>query len=241
MPSRNTKALGKAALRNALLVVNLCLGALAVSQAEQVPAPAAQQVVLETSIGTIVMEVFPEAAPNHVKKFLERVGNGFYVGTTFHRAVPMGIIQGGDPLSRDPKKRAQYGTGGLNELKREPNQISHARGTVSAVLIPGKADSAGSQFFICVTDQKQLDGQFTAFGRVVEGMEVVEKISQLPTDKDQSITNGPQAQILRNGVRGNMSWKVAFPSIAAQISRSIGREQSRPSGVFRSKLQPDSH
>ncbi|HEY3129035.1 MAG TPA: peptidylprolyl isomerase [Acidobacteriota bacterium] len=187
MPVSNTRAPGRQSLINVLRTVSLCLGALAVIDAEQLPAPAAQQIIVETSMGAIVMEVFPEAAPNHVKKFLERIVNGFYVGTTFHRAVPFGIIQGGDPLSRDPKKRAQYGTGGLNELKREVNQMSHLRGTVSAVLIPGKPESAGSQFFICVTDQTQLDGQFTAFGRVVEGMEVVQKISQLPTDKDQSI------------------------------------------------------
>ncbi|HEV8130200.1 MAG TPA: peptidylprolyl isomerase [Acidobacteriota bacterium] len=169
------------------------------SQAQQLPAPAAQQVVLETSTGIIVMEVFPGAAPNYVKKFLDRIDNGFYVGTTFHRAVPLGIIQGGDPLSRDPKKRDLYGTGGLNELKREPNQLSHVRGTVSGVLIPGNPDSAGSQFFICVTDQKQLDGQFTAFGRVVEGMEVVEKISQLPTDNEQRIE--PRVEIAKTYLR----------------------------------------
>jgi peptidyl-prolyl cis-trans isomerase B (cyclophilin B) len=106
----------------------------------------------------------------------------------------MGIIQGGDPLSRDPGKTAQYGTGGLNELKLEPNSISQLRGTVSAVLIPGKPDSAGSQFFICVTDQKQLDGQFTAFARVVEGLEVVEKISLLPGDPEGRIEQRVEIQ-----------------------------------------------
>src|SRR2546428_1724300 len=140
-----------------LALVSLCLAIFLRAHAEQLPAPAAQQVVVETSMGAIVMEVFPEAAPNQVKKFLERIGNGFYIGTTFHRAVPFGIIQGGDPLSRDPKKRAQYGTGGLNELKRETNLISHLRGTVSAVLIPGKAGSAGPQFFIFVAHPQPTD------------------------------------------------------------------------------------
>jgi cyclophilin family peptidyl-prolyl cis-trans isomerase len=155
--------------------------------AEELPEPAEQQVVLDTDHGEFVIDLYPDAAPNHVRKFVERVRNGFYNGTTFHRAIAYGIIQGGDPLSKDPSKRAAYGTGGLMELKREKNAISHRRGTVSAVLVPGDPDSAGSQFFICVTDQVQLDGQFTAFGRVVEGMEVVEKISQLPADGEQKL------------------------------------------------------
>jgi cyclophilin family peptidyl-prolyl cis-trans isomerase len=81
--------------------------------------------------------------------------------------------------------RSQYGTGGLMELKREKNELSHSRGAVAAVLVPGNPDSAGSQFFICVTDQNQLDGQYTIFAQVVEGFEVVEKISQAPTDSEQ--------------------------------------------------------
>ncbi len=156
--------------------------------AEELPLPAEKQVVLETSYGDIVLEVFPQAAPNHVAKFLERLKSGFYDGTTFHRVVPFGIIQGGDPLSRDPEKRLQYGTGGLGEIKKENSPISHRRGTLSAVLLPGNPDSAGSQFFICVTDQVQLDGQYTAFGRVVDGLAVVEKISQAPTDATQLAT-----------------------------------------------------
>jgi cyclophilin family peptidyl-prolyl cis-trans isomerase len=155
---------------------------------EELPEPADQQVVLETSRGEIIIDLYPAAAPNHVRKFVERVKSGFYSGTTFHRAIAYGIIQGGDPLSKDPSQRAAYGTGGLMELKQERNKISHKRGTLSAVLVPGNPDSAGSQFFICVTDQVQLDGQFTAFGRVVEGMEVVEKISQLPADAEQKLT-----------------------------------------------------
>lgn len=151
------------------------------------PAPGDRQVVIETSVGVVIMDLYPAAAPDHVTRFLVRVNSGFYKGTTFHRAVPLAIIQGGDPLTRDPQKRDLYGTGGLMELKKEASPVSHVRGTVSAVLVPGNPDSAGSQFFICVTDQVQLDGQYTAFGRVVEGMEWVEKISQLPIDDQQRI------------------------------------------------------
>ncbi|HSR49413.1 MAG TPA: peptidylprolyl isomerase [Acidobacteriota bacterium] len=150
--------------------------------------PYEKQVVLETGRGEIVLELYPQAAPRHVEAFVKRVEGGFYDGTAIHRAIPYGIVQGGDPLSRDPANREQYGTGGLNELAREDSPVSHTRGTLSAVLIPGRPDSAGSQFFICVTDQTQLDGQFTAFGRVVEGIEVTEEISQIPTDDSQLLT-----------------------------------------------------
>jgi peptidyl-prolyl cis-trans isomerase B (cyclophilin B) len=146
-----------------------------------------QQVVLETTAGTIVMDLFGEAAPNHVGFMLDQVEAGAYDGTTFHRAVPMGIVQGGDPLSVDPGKRAAYGTGGLHRLAREPNEHLPRRGAVAAVLVPGRPDSAGMQFFICVTDQPGLDGQFTVFGEVVEGLEVVEAISVLPADSEGRI------------------------------------------------------
>src|SRR6188474_461688 len=124
-----------------------------------------KQAVVETSMGTIVFDLLPEAAPNHVAHFITRAREGAYDGTTFHRVVTMGIIQGGDPLSKDPAQAAKYGTGGLGELRFEANREKHTRGAVSAVLVPGNRDSGGSQFFISVTDQPALDGQYTVFGR----------------------------------------------------------------------------
>jgi peptidyl-prolyl cis-trans isomerase B (cyclophilin B) len=141
-----------------------------------------KQVVLETDLGLIVLELFPTVAPQHVSAFLARVRTGYYNETAFFRAVPFGVIQGGDPLSRDPAKREQYGRGGLFELPDEFSDLSHVRGAVAAVRVPGEPNSAGAQFFICVTDQPQLDGQYTIFGRVVEGISVVEQISQAKTD-----------------------------------------------------------
>ncbi len=170
----------------AVLCVTCCFS-LSLLRAAEEPVAGDRQVVIETSLGTLIIDLYPAAAPNHVSRFLERVDSGFYNGTIFHRAIPLAIIQGGDPLTKDPQKRDLYGTGGLMELKREASTVSHVRGTVSAVLVPGNADSAGSQFFICVTDQVQLDGQFTAFGRVVEGMEAAEKISQAETDEPQRV------------------------------------------------------
>jgi peptidyl-prolyl cis-trans isomerase B (cyclophilin B) len=139
-----------------------------------------KQAVLETSHGTIVLDLLAEAAPNHVAHFIARAREGAYDGTTFHRVIAMGIIQGGDPLSKDPAQAAKYGSGGLGVLRFEPNAEKHTRGAVSAVLVPGKRDSAGSQFFIAVTDQPALDGQYTVFARVVEGINVAQKISTEP-------------------------------------------------------------
>ncbi len=141
-----------------------------------------KQAVIETTAGRIVIDLLPEQAPNHVGYFIKLAREGAYNGTTFHRLIKHGIIQGGDPLSKDPAKAAQYGTGGLKMLAFEPGAGSHVRGAVSSVLVPGNRDSAGAQFFICVTPQPALDGQFTVFGRVVEGIGVVTKISEAPVD-----------------------------------------------------------
>jgi cyclophilin family peptidyl-prolyl cis-trans isomerase len=143
-----------------------------------------KQAVVETDAGTFVIQLLPDAAPNHVGHFMKLSREGAYDGTIFHRVIRYGIIQGGDPLSRDPAKAAQYGTGGLNELRAELNQEKHTAGAVSAVLQPGRLDSAGAQFFVCATDQLPLDGQYTVFGRVVEGLEVVQQISAVDADTD---------------------------------------------------------
>jgi cyclophilin family peptidyl-prolyl cis-trans isomerase len=144
--------------------------------------PPDQQAVIETSVGTIVLDLLPEAAPKHVAHFVARAKEGAYDGTAFHRVIAMGIIQGGDPLSKDPSQKDRYGTGGLGVLRFEANAEKHTRGAVSAVLVPGKRDSAGSQFFICVTDQPSLDGQYTIFARVAEGIHVAQQISLVPAD-----------------------------------------------------------
>ena len=141
-----------------------------------------KQAVIETTAGRIVLDLLPEKAPNHVGYFIKLAQEGAYNGTTFHRLIRHGIIQGGDPLSKDPAKAAQYGTGGLKMLASEPGAGSHVRGAVSAVLVPGNRDSAGAQFFICVTPQPAIDGQYTVFARVVEGIGVVTLISEAPVD-----------------------------------------------------------
>jgi cyclophilin family peptidyl-prolyl cis-trans isomerase len=143
-----------------------------------------KQAVVETSVGTFVLELLPDAAPNHVGLFMKLAADGAYTGTAFHNVVKFAVIQGGDPFTRDPARVADWGQGGFNQVRAEPNAEKHTAGAVSAVAVPGDPDSAGSQFFIAVTDQPSLDGQYTVFARVVEGIEVVQQISAVDADAD---------------------------------------------------------
>ncbi len=149
-------------------------------------APAAaqtpRQAVVDTDRGTFVIDLAPDAAPNQVAYFTSIAESGGYDHTTFHRMVRYGMVQGGDPLSADPANRDRYGTGGLNMVKAEPRAARMTRGSVAAVLVPGRPDSAGAQFFIVTADQPGLDGQYTVFGHVSEGLEVVQAISETPVD-----------------------------------------------------------
>jgi peptidyl-prolyl cis-trans isomerase B (cyclophilin B) len=137
-----------------------------------------KQAIVNTTEGAFVIDLDPGLAPNHVGYFMKLAREAAYNGTVFHRVVKLGIIQGGDPLSKNPAKAKAYGTGGLGVLKAELSSEPATRGAVAAVLQPGKPDSAGSQFFVCVTDQPALTGKYTVFGRVVEGMDVVQRISE---------------------------------------------------------------
>ncbi len=141
-----------------------------------------KQAVLDTSMGTVVIDLRPDLAPNHVGYFMKLAGEKAYDGTIVHRVIRDGIIQGGDPLTRDASKAALYGTGGLGILRAEHSAEPFTRGVVAAALRPNQPDSGGAQFFICVADQPALAGQFTIFGRVSEGMDVVTKISEAAAD-----------------------------------------------------------
>ena len=131
--------------------------------------------------GEIVLRFFPDVAPNHVKNFLDLAGKKFYDSTTFHRVIPGFMIQGGDPNSKNPD-RASHGMGGPgHRVKAEFNSKPHKRGVLSMARA-NDPDSAGSQFFICVADANFLDWQYTAFGEVVRGMEVADKIVSAKRD-----------------------------------------------------------
>jgi peptidyl-prolyl cis-trans isomerase B (cyclophilin B) len=141
-----------------------------------------KQALIETAAGIVVIDLRPDLAPNHVGYFMKLAAEHAYDGTAFHRIIRGGIVQGGDPLSKDPARKAQYGTGGLGVLQAEHSSEPFTRGTVAAVIRPGQPDSAGAQFFICVSDQPALNGQYTIFGRVSEGLDILQKISEAPAD-----------------------------------------------------------
>ena len=141
-----------------------------------------KQGVVETSVGTIVIDLLPEVAPNHVGLFIELAKAGEYNETIFHRMVKHGVIQGGDPFTKDQSKTELYGRGGLNLIDAEFSAQQHVRGSVSAVLVADQPNSGGMQFFICVVEQPSLNGKHTVWGRVAEGMDVVAEISETPVD-----------------------------------------------------------
>ena len=144
--------------------------------------------IIETTFGNITLKLFPDVAPGHVKNFVDLAKKGFYDGSTFHRVIPGFMIQGGDPNSKDPNKKA-HGTGGPGyTIKAEFNDKPHKRGTLSMAR-SGHPDSAGSQFFICVKDSSFLDKQYTAFGEVESGIEVVDKIVSQPRDASDNPNN----------------------------------------------------
>jgi peptidyl-prolyl cis-trans isomerase B (cyclophilin B) len=147
-----------------------------------------RQAVVETSLGTFVIDLTPAAAPNHVAYFIKAAEEGAYEGTIFHTMVRNGMVQGGDPLSKDPTQRERYGTGGQNQIKAEARAASVTRGSVAAVLVPGRPDSAGNQFFVLLADQPALANQYTVFGRISDGIEVVQKISETPVDSARMAT-----------------------------------------------------
>ena len=147
-----------------------------------------KQAVVETSAGAFVIDLAPDAAPNQTAHFMKVAAEGGYDGTIFHRVVKYGMVQGGDPLTRDPDKRSLYGTGGLNAVKGEARAPKMTRGSVAAVTISGKPDSAGSQFFVVLADQPALDNQYTVFGHIADGIEVLQKISEAPVDDKGLVT-----------------------------------------------------
>jgi cyclophilin family peptidyl-prolyl cis-trans isomerase len=144
--------------------------------------------IISTKFGDIEIRFYTDDAPRHVESFLNLVGLKFYDDTTFHRVVPDFLIQGGDPLSKQPD-RSLHGTGGPGfSLPPEPNDRPHRRGTVAMAKVPRNEDAtrdisdSGSQFYIIVQDTSSLDRMYTVFGKVVKGMDVVDQIAALPRD-----------------------------------------------------------
>lgn len=166
---------------------------------EDAPKPGTEPVAfLKTRLGTIEITFFPEKAPNTVKNFIHLCKTGFYDGTKFHRVIPGFMIQGGDPNTRMGPP-SSWGQGGQTDkfgneinIKAEFNDIHHARGIVSMARATDP-DSASSQFFICVADAGYLDHKYTAFGKVIKGMDVADKIVNAPSNPVNNRPNNPVA------------------------------------------------
>jgi cyclophilin family peptidyl-prolyl cis-trans isomerase len=153
--------------------------------------------IISSNLGDIKLEFYPEHAPKTVENFRELANRGFYDGLIFHRIVPNFVIQGGDPNTRDLSNRSRWGTGGPGwNIKAEFNKNKHSRGTLSMARSQDP-DSAGSQFFIVLKDSNFLDGQYTVFGRVISGMDVVDKIASLKTDSSDAPVDTETAKMIK--------------------------------------------
>jgi peptidyl-prolyl cis-trans isomerase B (cyclophilin B) len=139
--------------------------------------------IIKTAQGEMVVKFWPDVAPKTVENFKKLARQGFYDGTAFHRIVKGFMIQGGDPLTKDPGSESLWGTGGPGyEIKAEFNARPHVRGVLSMARSQDP-DSAGSQFFICLADARFLDRQYTAFGQIIKGDDVLGKIGETQTTR----------------------------------------------------------
>ncbi|MBA2266942.1 MAG: peptidylprolyl isomerase [Nitrosopumilus sp.] len=152
--------------------------------------------IIESTQGPIKIEFYPDVAPNHVKNFQDLASKGFYDGVVFHRIVPGFVLQAGDPNTKNSSiGRDTWGTGGPGyTINQEFNTITHERGILSMARMPDP-NSAGSQFFIVLNNSKFLDGQYTVFGKVTEGMEVVDKIANVTTNSTDQPMNQDLSRI----------------------------------------------
>jgi peptidyl-prolyl cis-trans isomerase B (cyclophilin B) len=162
------------------ILINLLAAVLAVASVnaeEQKPMNSANEVaVIKTSEGEMVAEFWPEVAPNTVENFKKLARSGFYDGTAFHRIVKGFMIQGGDPLTKDPAKESRYGTGDPGyKIKAEFNDRSHERGVLSMAR-SSDPDSAGSQFYISLANVSRIDHHYRTFGKIIKGADVLGKI-----------------------------------------------------------------
>lgn len=145
-------------------------------------------VVMKTSAGEMTFELWPEVAPKTVENFKKLISEGFYDGTAFHRIIKGFMVQGGDPLTKDPANASRFGTGGPGySVKAEFNDRPHERGVLSMAR-SADPDSAGSQFFICLGRVPHLDHQYTAFGKLIKGDDVLAKLGDAPVSGPEKST-----------------------------------------------------
>ena len=187
-----------------LLAVLLSAAAFAAEEKkESSPMKASNEVaVIKTNEGEMVVQFWTDAAPSTIENFKKLARQGFYDGTIFHRIVKGFMVQGGDPNSKDPTKESSYGQGGPGyEIKAEFNNHSHDKGAISMARGPDP-DSAGSQFFICLATVRRLDGQYTTFGKLIKGVDVLEKIGDTPvTNNGMGEVSKPTKRIVIESVK----------------------------------------
>lgn len=151
--------------------------------------PAVKAVVVVPRFGEFRVRFFRDEVPNHVAAFLTLAGSGFYDGMSFHRVIPRYLVQTGDPASRDEDLHNDGAGGPGWSLPAEPTSRTHRRGTVSMAWRGDDPASAGSQWFVTLSDLPELDGRATPIGEVVDGMETVDRISQAPTYRNRNPLN----------------------------------------------------
>src|SRR5882762_7247586 len=158
--------------------------------------------VIKTNEGEMVVQFWTDAAPNTIENFKKLARSGLYNGTIFHRIVKGFMIQGGDPNSKDPAKESRYGAGGPGyKIKAEFNDHPHERGVISMAREPDP-DSAGSQFFVCLGPVPRLDHQYTTFGKVIKGDDVLAKIGDTPVTRNSAgETSKPTKRVVIESVK----------------------------------------
>ena len=157
--------------------------------------PSNEVAVIKTNEGDMVVEFWTDAAPNTIENFKKLARSGFYNGTAFHRIIKGFMIQGGDPLTKDPANESRFGTGDPGySIKAEFNDHSHDRGVISMARSQNP-DSAGSQFFICLAPVHRLDHQYTTFGKLIKGDDVLEKIGNTPVANSGGEASKPTKRV----------------------------------------------
>lgn len=184
------------------LLLALLLSSAVFAAEDKKPANTSNEVaVIKTSEGDMVIAFWPEVAPKTVENFKKLARSGFYNGTAFHRIMKGFMIQGGDPLTKDPSKQALFGTGdAAYKIKAEFNDRPHDRGVISMARGPNP-DSASCQFFICLAPVHRLDHQYTAFGKLIKGDDVLGKIGDTPVTSNAGGENSkPTKRVVVNKI-----------------------------------------
>jgi len=190
--------------------------------------PAVEAVVVVPRFGEFRIRFFRDEVPNHVAAFLTLAGSGFYDGMSFHRVIPRYLIQTGDPASRDEDLRNDGAGGPGWSLPSEPTSRTHLRGTVSMAWRDDDPGSAGSQWFVVLSDLPSLDGRATPIGEVVEGMEIVDRISQAPTHRNRNPLHRVIVEQVRLEPETARNEEAASPALAKEAAYPPEEDPASP-------------